>query len=436
MDAFAIYRDRRILTVALLGFSSGLPLLLTAGTLSTWLTQLEINIKTVGYFALVGSPYVFKFVWAPLVNHLHLPILTRLLGRRRSWILLTQILLMITLLLLGASDPTQNLAFTAVLAVIVAFCSASQDIVVDAYRIEILDKSIQGPGAAALLCGYRIGLLVAGAGALYIAYFSQSWFATYAVMASLMGVGVIAVLFGSEPTLSDDTPSTPGVSGWLRHAVVEPFTDLIRRQGIMLLAVLAFVFLYKLGDAFAGSLANPFYIKMGFSTLEIANVSKVFGLLATLLGTFFGGIIVARIGLIKSLVFCGVLQMVSNLLFAWLATVGHSVPALVVTIAGENLATGMGSSAFVAYISALCGRGYTGTQYALLSSLTGVGRTGLAALAGDVVASAGWVNFFLLSTVMALPGLLLLVILRHRLLPEAQEAASAEQKVASTAGTG
>lgn len=405
--ALAVYGDRRILTVLLLGFSSGLPLALTGATLALWLTEAQVSLATIGYFSLVGTPYIFKFAWAPLVDHLRLPLLTRLLGRRRAWMLATQIMLIAALLALGFNDPAARPELTALLAVVVAFCSASQDIVIDAYRVEILDQEQYGAGAAAVQAGYRVAMLTSGAGALFIAQYSQSWSLTYAVMAALVGVGVLTVLANPEPQ-GVVAPPPPGLSGWLRHAVADPFLDMARRQGWMIAAILAFILLYKLGDAFAGVMANPFYVRMGFSKAEIASISKVFGFTATLAGTFVGGVVVARLGLFKSLALCGVLQMASNLMFAWQATMGHDVAALTLTIAVENFTGGLGSAAFVAYMSGLCSLSYTGTQYALLSSLAAVGRTLIASTTGVLAERLGWVDFFLVSTLVALPGLMLL----------------------------
>lgn len=413
-DAFAIYLDRRILTVLLLGFSSGLPLALTGATLAVWMTEAGVSMKTVGLFALVGVPYTFKFLWAPLIDHLRLPLLTRAFGRRRGWMLLTQALLIAALLVLGGLDPAADPGLTAAMALLVAFCSASQDIVIDAYRVEILESEQFGAGAAAVQFGYRMAMLTSGAGALFMAQFSGSWFVTYAAMAVLVGVGVVTVLANPEPKAPPKPPVAKGVGPWLKHAVVDPFADMARRQGWALAGVLAFILLYKLGDALAGVMANPFYIKMGFTKAEVASVSKLFGFVATILGTFLGGALVARFGIVRSLVFCGLLQMGSNLMFAWQSTVGHDIGALTLTIAIENLSGGLGSAAFVAYISGLCSLTYTGTQYALLSSLASAGRTTLAATGGMLVERLGWFDFFVASTFAALPGLLLLLVLRDR----------------------
>jgi PAT family beta-lactamase induction signal transducer AmpG len=415
-DAFAVYLDRRIATVLLLGFSSGLPLALTGATLAVWLTEAGVTLSAIGLFALVGTPYTFKFLWAPLIDQMRLPILTRMFGRRRAWMLATQGALIAALLALGGSNPVVDTWNVAVLALVVAFCSASQDIVIDAYRVEILDVPQYGAGAAAVQFGYRIAMLTSGAGALLLAQFSGSWFITYAGMAALVGLGMVTVLLNPEPA-APPPPPAHGQGGRLRQAVFEPFADMARRQGWGIVAVLAFVLLYKLGDAFAGVMANPFYIKIGFSKAEIASISKLFGFGATILGTFLGGMVVARYGLWKSLLLCGMLQMASNLMFAWQASMGADIGALTLTIAIENLSGGLGSAAFVAYISGLCNLTYTGTQYALLSSLAAVGRTLVASMAGRLAEQMGWIDFFILSTFVAAPGLILLLVLRRRLLP-------------------
>jgi PAT family beta-lactamase induction signal transducer AmpG len=415
-ESFAVYLDRRVLTVLLLGFSSGLPLALTGATLAVRLTEAGVSLKDIGLFALVGTPYIFKFAWAPLIDQLRLPLLSRMFGRRRAWMLATQAAVIAALFGLGAADPVGDTWMVALLAVVVAFCSASQDIVIDAYRVEILDSEQYGAGAAAVQFGYRIAMLVSGAGALLIAQYSNSWELTYGLMAALVGIGMVTVLLNAEPKVVVKPPAAPGIAGWLENAVVEPFADMVRRQGWMIVAVLAFVLLYKLGDAFAGVMANPFYIKIGFSKAEIASVSKIFGFVATILGTFLGGVLVARMGVVKALLLCGVLQMGSNLMFAWQAMVGHDIYALTLTIAVENLSGGMGSAAFVAYMSGLCSLTYTGTQYALLSSLAAVGRTLVASSAGKLAEQLGWVEFFVLSTLVAAPGLLLLLALRRRLI--------------------
>src|SRR5690606_4933252 len=349
--------------VLALGFSSGLPLLLTFSTLSIWLAEEGVSKTAIGLFALVGAPYTFKFVWAPLIDRARLPGLTALLGRRRSWALLIQALLAVAILALGASRPSAAPLATAFCAVIVAFLSASQDVVLDALRIELLQERQQGAGAAVYVMGYRLGMLAAGAGALFLAEVLP-WFLVYGAMAALMAVGAVAVLLSPEPTEAAMPPARRG-GAWLHDAVIAPFAEFLRRPGW--LAILAFVALYKFGDSLAGVMANPFYLEMGFSKAEIAGVSKIFGLWATLIGGALGGLFVARFGIMRSLFVCGVLQMLSNLLFAAQALAGHNIALLTLVIAVENVAGGMGTAAFVAYLSALCNVAYTATQYALLS---------------------------------------------------------------------
>ncbi|MFN4089299.1 MAG: AmpG family muropeptide MFS transporter [Alphaproteobacteria bacterium] len=428
-ESAAIYGERRVLAVLFLGFASGLPLLLTASTLAIRLTESGVDLATIGLFAMVGVPYSLKFLWSPLIDRLPLPVLSRVFGRRRGWLLLTQAALIAALVALGAVDPRADPGLTALLALVVAFCSASQDIVIDAYRVELLDERQQGAGAAMVVFGYRMAMLVAGAGALYLATF-YDWFWTYAAMAALVLVGTATVLVTPEPARRVDaatlererriagafgaagaagaagaTGRAADLAAWLSSAVVAPFADFLGRRGWAV--ILAFVVLYKFGDALAGVMANPFYVDIGFSKVEIANVSKLYGFVATLAGGFVGGIMVHRLGIAPSLLICGVLQMASNAVFAVQALVGPDIAMLMVTIGFENLSGGMGTAAFVAYLSSLCNVAYTATQYALLSSLMSVARTVLASPGGMVAEATGWVTYFLITTLAAVPGLLL-----------------------------
>ncbi len=434
LDASRVYRDPRVVAVGFLGFSSGLPLALTFGTLTLWLAEVGVDKTTIGLFALAGTPYTLKFLWAPLVDRVPLPWLTRRFGRRRGWMLATQAALAVTIVLLGGSDPAAAPTATALLALAVAFCSATQDIAIDAYRVEALDERRYGAGAATVVLGYRLGMLVSGAGALYAASFSD-WATAYAIMAALMGVGMVTVLLNPEPPVADSPearaqearvarylaarPDLRGRAGralaWLHGAVIAPFAEFLARPGW--LAVLAFVVLYKFGDALAGVMGNPFYVELGFSKIEIANVTKAFGLAATIAGGFVGGLLVSRLGILKSLWICGLLQMASNLMFVVQALAGHDLAVLTLTIALENLAGGMGTAAFVAYLSSLCNLAYTATQYALLSSLAAFGRTLLSSSGGWLADQVDWVSFFLLTTVAALPGLLLLWWMARRYPP-------------------
>lgn len=411
LAALSVYRDRRVLLILFLGFSSGLPLLLTLSTLSTWMATKGVEKTTIGLFALVGLPYAFKFLWSPLIDGLRVPLLSRWLGPRRGWAVAVQLALIGAILLLGGSAPAQAPLLTASAALLVAFLSASQDIVVDAYRVEILEDARQGAGAAAIQVGYRIGMLAAGAGALFIAE-SWGWFTAYAAMAALIVVGIATILLAPEPKPpAGRSPAAEAaartLAAWLRAHVVAPLADFARRPAWP--AILSFILLFKFGDAVAGVMANPFYIEMGFSLSEIASISKIFGLVATLLGAAAGGVAVARFGILKGLLVCGVLQMLSNLMFALQASVGHDTGLLMATIGIENFAGGMGSAAFVAYLSSLCSFGFAATQYALFSSLAAVGRTVLSSGGGWLAEELDWVGFFVVSTAAALPGLVILL---------------------------
>jgi PAT family beta-lactamase induction signal transducer AmpG len=419
LGSLKVYVSSRLLAVLFMGFASGLPLALTAGTLSFWLAELGLSYTAIGLATLVGVLYSLKFLWSPAIDRLPLGAWTRLLGRRRGWALAIQIPLALAILALGFTDPRENMTLTMAVAVAVAFLSASQDIVIDAFRIELLKTEEQGAGAAATQWGYRFGLLASSAGALYVAEFG-GWWVAYAVMAALMGVGMIAVLMTREP---EAPPMPVGGGRRFREAVIGPFADFMTRPGW--LAILLFVVLFKFGDALAGSMANPFYVATGFTRIEVANVSKIFGTIATLVGLAAGGVMVARLGLYKSLLLGGTLQMFSNLMYVVQAWAGHNVELLAATIFIENFSGGLGSAAFVAYLSSLCNVSFTATQYALLSSLAAVGRTTLASSGGWLVDQVGWIVFFALSTVAALPGLLMAFWLMQRFRPPQGQAALA-----------
>jgi PAT family beta-lactamase induction signal transducer AmpG len=399
-----------------MGFASGLPLLLSGATLSIRLTEAGVSLTAIGLFALVGTPYNLKFIWAPLMDRLPIPGLSRLLGRRRAWMVMIQVGLMAAIVALGLSDPRSAPGMTAFFALAVAFFSASQDIVIDAYRIDILDEDQQGAGAAMTQAGYRFGLLAAGAGALYLAT-DIDWSMVYGIMATLVLVGFITALRAPVPDTDGRIASESAAAGtWFRSSVISPFAEFFQRNntGVALL-ILAFILLYKFGDAFAGVMANPFYIKIGFTKVQIANVSKIFGVAATLLGVFTGGLVVKQYGILKSLLLCGILQMLSNLMFAAQASIGSDIRFLFLTIGIENLSGGMGSAAFVAYLSVLCNAAYTGTQFALFTSLMAFGRTWLSASSGWLADRTDWITFFVISTVVAIPGLILLLGMMKRL---------------------
>ncbi len=415
--SLAIYRRPRLVAVLLMGFSSGLPLALTFATLSFRLAEIGISRTAIGLFALVGVPYSVKFLWSPLIDRLPIPLFTSRLGRRRGWALAIQPLLALAILALGVVDPRSSPGLTALAALAVAFLSASQDIVIDAYRIELLQPEEQGAGAAATQWGYRFGMLTASAGALYAASFG-GWRFSYGLMAALLLVGMVTVWLTPEPGSAAAPDRLPGataltrVVAWLRRAVLAPFGDLLTRNGA--LAILVFVILYKFGDALAGTMSNPLYVSLGFTKVELANIGKVYGFAASLAGLALGGVVVLRLGVMRALLVCGVLQMLSNLMYALQAWAGHNLVALALTIGIENLTGGMGSAAFVAYLSGLCNIAFTATQYALLSSLAAVGRTTLSASGGALADALGWTPFFVLSTAACLPGLVLLVWIMRR----------------------
>lgn len=407
IDAIRIYGDRRILVILLMGFSSGLPLLLTLSTLSYWLKKVGVDLTTIGLFALVGLPYSFKFVWAPVVDQVRIPFLTRWLGRRRSWALLCQFCLIGAILFMGATDPSVNGGLTALAALLIAFFSATQDIAIDAYRIEILKVDEQGAGAAATQVGYRIGLIVAGAGALFASDFI-GWPLIFAGLAAFVLIGVVAVLLAREPKVPEswERIAKAPFAEQLKISVVDPFVEFMTRRGVFV--ILLFVLLYKFGDAIGGTMAYPFYEELGFTGTEIAAISKVLGVIMTLLGVAAGGLLVARYGIFRALIIGGILQAVTNVLYAWLAGRGHDLTALAITIGTDNFANGLGSAAFVAYLSSVCNVAFTGTQYALLSSFMATGRTILSSGSGWLAETLGWAPFFITTMFLAVPGLLLI----------------------------
>ena len=410
-----LYLQPRLLIVFVMGFASGLPLALSSATLFFWLAEAGVTLAAIGLFALAGAPYNFKFLWAPFIDRVPLPGLTRLLGRRRSWMLVIQIGLMLAIAVLGFSQPETTPLLTAVCALAVAFFSASQDIVIDAYRIEILDRDEQGAGAAMTQAGYRLGAIAAGAGALFLAE-QIDWSLVYAVMAALVIVGMAAAILAPDPERRNPELVEKHHEMGFRSMIVDPFVEFFQRNGpATAILILAFILLYKFGDAYAGVMAYPFYYEMGFTKSEVATVSKIFGVIATVVGVFVGGLIVKRYGIMKSLLGCGVFQMLSNLMYAAQSIAGHDVQFLYFTIGIENLSGGMGSSAFVAYLSVLCNTAYTGTQFALFTSFMAFGRTLLSASSGWVVELTGWFDFFLISTIVALPGLLLLLWMMRNL---------------------
>ena len=420
-DSLKVYLEFRVFLMLLLGFSSGLPLLLVYGTLSAWLSDEGVSLTVSGWFSLASSAYALKFLWAPLVDRVPVPGLGRLMGQRRGWLLASQITVMAAIVALGTSDPKQSLAMTAFFAVLLAFASATQDIVVDAYRIELLDEARMGAGASNYVIGYRVATFASGAGALIIAD-QAAWFAAYVVMAGLVAIGIAATLIGPEPAarpvtrVASAAASAIGrIGGALHEAVWMPFADFLTRANWP--AILLFVALYKYGDALLGVMANPFYLDIGFTKTEIGLVTKGFGLAMTLVGGVLGGALVARLGTLKALMIGGIVQAASNGVFALQAYVGPELPMLFVTIGIENLTGGIGTIAFVAYLSGLCNVAYTATQFALLSSLMAFTRTVMASGGGWLADHIDWVSYFLLTGIAAVPGLLLLFWLMKRVPP-------------------
>ena len=389
----------RMLVALLMGFSSGLPLLLTGSVLQAWMTDEGVDLGTIGLFALVGLPYTLKFLWAPLVDRYAVP----LLGRRRGWLVLIQLCLMLAITLLGWTHPAQNALPVALVALLVTFFSASQDIVIDAYRREALADRELGLGASLYVNGYRVGMLLASGGGLILADFIP-FSQVYALMAAVMLVGLGTTLFAPEPVAAQGLPAT------LSEAVVQPFVDYFKRHHAWL--ILLFILFFKVGDTMASNMTVPFYLDIGFSKSEIGAVVKLFGFSATLAGGLVGGIVMLRIGIYRALWGFGILQAVSTAGFAVLALSGYNLPMLAAVIAFENFSGGMGTAAFVAFMASLTNRRFTATQYALLTSLMGIPRVILAAPTGYLAEGLGWAGFFVFCTLIALPGLLLLMRFR------------------------
>ena len=409
-----VLRSPRAWLLVALGFASGLPLLLVGGTLSAWMTNEGINLKTIGIFTLVSSPYTFKFVWAPVMDRFALPFL----GRRRGWMLLTQLGLMGAIAAMGTVDPKSTPWTMAALAVLVAFFSASQDVVSDAWRTDTLSEAERGFGVATFVMGYRFGMLAAGALALSLSQFI-GWPRTYWTMAALMLVGVVATLVAKEPQ-GQRPPRT------MTEAAVVPFVDYFRRNGAVL--ALLFLVLYKLGDAIAGGMTTPFFLKLGFSNLEVGAISKGVGMVATIGGALFGGALLARLGLRRSLFIFGALQALTNLTFLALALVGKNHMMLALAITTDNVCGGMATTAFGAFTMSLCNKRFSATQFALLSALANLGGRMLTATSGYLAEWMGWAGFFGLTVVLALPALVLLSFL-----PEGIAAPKVEEEPASEA---
>ncbi|MBI5507641.1 MAG: AmpG family muropeptide MFS transporter [Deltaproteobacteria bacterium] len=388
--------SRRMAVNLLNGFASGLPLLLTGSTLQAWLKDESVPLEQIGLFALVGLPYTLKFLWAPLFDRFVPP----LFGRRRGWLLAIQLAVAAAIAALGLCEPKNAPMLAAALAVLVTFTSASQDIVLDAYRRESLSDRELGLGSSLFVNAYRLAMLVSGALALFLADGRLPWRLVYLLMAAFMGVGVLTTLWCQEPKVDGPPPRT------LKESVVDPFVDFFRRDAAVL--TLAFILLYKLGDQMAAAMTTPFFLELGFSKSELAAVAKTFGMLAMMGGSFLGGLLMVRLPIRKALWIFGVLQAVAILAFAGLAEAGKVFVLLGVAVASENFAAGMGSAAYIAFMASLTNKRFTATQYALFSSLMGVPRVLVAAPTGFLARELGWTGYFLFCTAATIPGLLLL----------------------------
>ncbi|NKB37063.1 MAG: MFS transporter [Gammaproteobacteria bacterium] len=406
-----------------LGFSAGLPFLLVFTTLSAWLTQAEVSRSTIGFFSWVGITYSIKVFWAPVVDHLPLPVLTSWLGKRRSWMLIAQLGIAAALMAMAFTNPQTDLKLMAIFALLVAFGSATQDIAIDAYRIEAVDENYQGGMAAMYVLGYRIALLVAGAGALLLAD-TYSWTVSYSLMAMSMLIGVITTLVIREPDRAEQTEtkkdydsnrsSVSRISAWIMEAIIKPFIDFFQRNGWLAIMILLLIGSYRISDISMGVMANPFYLDKGFSLSEIAYVIKVYGFTMTIAGVFLGGALVARYGLLKPLLYGAILVVVTNLLFVYLALNDPDLVSLALVISADNLSAGIATSTFIAYLSSLTNTAYTATQYALFSSfMTLPGKT-IGGFAGVVVDSAGYPSFFLYTGLLGVPAILLICFLMQR----------------------
>ena len=423
LTTLKVYLEPPSIRMLLLGFSAGLPLLLVLGTLSFWLREAGIDRTTIGYLSWVGLAYAFKWVWAPLVDRLPIPLLTPWLGRRRSWLLLSQLAILTGLVAMSFNDPQVALAPVVWGALAVAFGSATQDIALDAFRIESADVNRQAALAASYQTGYRLAMIWAGAGVLWVAARAQpegvlgyqhgAWQTAYLVMAASMLLGVLTVLLSDEP-LRRVLPPSKNLAEWLHGALVAPFADFLSRFGWQAALILALIATYRISDVVMGIMANPFYVDMGYSKDEVAAVTKVFGVVMTLVGAFVGGVLSMRLGVMRVLMLGAVLSAASNLLFAYLSTLGHDLNWLIAVISADNLAGGIASAAFIAYLSSLTNVVYSATQYALFSSMMLLLPKFLAGYSGRYVDSFGYHNFFVATALLGVP-VLLLVWLASRL---------------------
>ena len=422
-DALRVYAQPRVIGMLFLGFSAGLPLLLVLGTLSFWLREAGIDRATIGYLSWIGLAYGFKWAWSPLVDRLRLPLLTRAFGRRRGWLLLAQVGIITGLVGMALTDPAQDLHRMVQFAILVAFASATQDIALDAYRIEAVKLEWQAAMAATYQTGYRLAMIAASAGVLWIAasfdvsevtYEHAPWQIAYLVMAAMMGVGMLTTLIIREPEVPEnaqpDSLLTGGAAGavqWFVNAVIKPFADFFARYGWHAGVLLALIATYRISDVVMGIMANPFYVDMGYTKDEVATVSKVYGVIMTIVGAWIGGVMSLRFGNLRILMLGAILSAATNVLFAWLAGRGHDVTALVFTVSADNLAGGIASAAFVAYLSGLVNRAYSATQYALYSSIMLLLPKFIAGYSGVAVDAWGYANFFNATALLGVPVLVL-----------------------------
>lgn len=426
-NALGVYAHPRVVGMVLLGFSAGLPLLLVGGTFSAWLSDLGVTRTAIGFLSWVGLAHSLKVFWAPLIDRLPVPLLTRWLGKRRAWMLTAQLAIAASLLGMSLTDPTEALAWVAFWAVLAAFASASQDVAVDAYRIEAVADHLQGAMAATYVFGYRVALLAAGAGALHLADIG-SWSGAYAGMAGLMLVGIVTTLVVREPEVAASaqaqelearvveflaTTQSRGrlrdLQAWFIGAVICPFAEFFGRYGWAALGVLLLVGSFRISDIFMGVMANPFYLELGFSKGEIANIAAAFGLAMTLTGAALGGVLVARFGVPRMLIAAALLAPLTNLTFVWLAMLGPEVYGLVAAIVADNLSGGIAIAVFIAFLSSLTGGGYTATQYALFSSLMTLPGQIAGGFSGALVDGIGYAGMFLCSAALGLPAIVLSV---------------------------
>ena len=418
---FRVYLEWPCLRMLFLGFSAGLPLLLILGTLSFWLREAGIDRSTIGYLTWVGLIYAFKWMWAPLVDRLSIPLLSRFFGRRRSWLIFAQFLIIIGLVGMASIDPKVQLTPIVWCALLVAFGSATQDIALDAFRIESADSDHQAALAATYQTGYRLALIWSGAGVLWLAaraeagatgYDPAAWQFAYLCMALSISVGVLTTLFSKEP-VRIELAKARNAKAWLHQTLIEPFTDFIQRYGWHAILILSLIAIYRISDVVMGIMANPFYVDMGYTKDEVAAVSKVFGVVMTLVGAFVGGVLTLRFGVMRILFLGAILSAVSNLLFAWLATQGHDLHGLIWVISADNLSSGIATAAFIAFLSALTNIQYSATQYALFSSMMLLLPKWLAGFSGVFVNHFGYSNFFISTAVIGAPVLILIWLTIH-----------------------